>query len=98
MRPAARDRCWWCAGHRPCRVQWSCENPTDQSCVAVLIDFGGGGFPSGEAAFSKALDDLAQPRQDRITLEVTGAATFGQPRVHTHPCGGRGRAIGPAGG
>ena len=64
---------------------------------AVLIELGGGGFPAGKAAFSKPLDDLAQPRQDRIALEVSGAAAFGQPRMQTNPSGGRGCAIRPAG-
>ena len=44
---------------------------------AVLIDLGGGRFPAGKATFSKALDDLSQPRQNRIALEVSGAATLG---------------------
>lgn len=64
---------------------------------AVFIDLGGGRFPAGKAVFSEALDDLAQSSQDRVTLEVTGAATLGQPRMQTHPCGGRGCAIGPTG-
>lgn len=44
---------------------------------AVLIDLGGGRFPARKAAFSKAFDDLTQPRQDLIALEITGAAAFG---------------------
>jgi hypothetical protein len=43
----------------------------------VFIDLGGGRFPTGKAAFSKPLDDLSQPRQNRIALEISGAATLG---------------------
>lgn len=44
----------------------------------VLVHLGGGRFPAGKAAFSKALDDLTQPRQDLIAPEITGAAAFGR--------------------
>ena len=46
---------------------------------AVLVDLGGGGLPSGEAAFTEALDDLSQSGQDGIPFIVTGAAAFIQP-------------------
>lgn len=63
----------------------------------VLIDLRGGSFPAGEAAFAEALDDLAQTGQNRIALEVSGAATLIQSRTQAYACRrGRG-AVGPAG-
>lgn len=44
---------------------------------AVIIDLGGGRFPPSETAFSKAFDDVTQPRQNLIALEITGATAFG---------------------
>ena len=63
---------------------------------AVLIDLGGGRLPPGKAAFSKALDDLSQSRQNRIALEISGAATLGQPPMQAYACSGCGGAS-PAG-
>ena len=47
----------------------------------MLVDLGGGGLPASEAAFTKALDDLAQPSNDGVALIVSGAATLIQPCV-----------------
>ena len=60
---------------------------------AVLIDLGGGRLPPGKAAISKAFDDLSQPRQNRIALEISDAATLGQPRMQAYACSGCGGAV-----
>ena len=63
----------------------------------MLIDLGGGRLPASEAAFTKALDDLAQPSNDGVTFIVTGAAAFIQPCVEADTgCSGR-SAVWPAG-
>ena len=51
---------------------------------AVSVDLGRRRFPAGEAAFTEALDDLAQPRQDLIALEVTGTGTLVEPSAGVH--------------
>ena len=64
---------------------------------AVLVDLGSGGFPSGETAFTEALDNLAQSSNDGVTFIVTSAATLIQPCVEADAgCGGCG-AVWPAG-
>ena len=58
---------------------------------AVLVDLGCGGLPASEAAFTEALDDLAQTSNDGVTFIVTGAAAFIQPCVEADTgCSGRG--------
>ena len=58
---------------------------------AVLVDLGCGGLPASEAAFTEALDDLAQTSNDGVTFIVTGAAAFIQPRVEAYTgCRGSG--------
>ncbi|MNF16362.1 hypothetical protein D3C80_2193470 [compost metagenome] len=43
---------------------------------AVFVDLCRCRFPAGEATFAETLDDLTQPSQDRITLEIAGAAAL----------------------
>ena len=61
------------------------------------IDLGCGGLPASEAAFTEALDDLAQTSHDGVTFNVSGAAAFIQPCVEADTgCSGR-SAVRPAG-
>jgi hypothetical protein len=46
-------------------------------------------FPAGEAAFTEALDDVAQTHQDRIALEVTFGAALVHTGTHAHASEGK---------
>lgn len=63
----------------------------------VLIDLGCGRLPASEAAFAKALDNLAQSSNDGVTFIVTGAAAFIQPGAEADTGCCRRRAVWPAG-